>query len=303
MPVTRVSTSQHRSTRGLLIGGVVATPLLVILWAVQAFTRSGFRASFHPMSLLSLGDLGWMQIVNFVLTGALVIGGGVGLGRALEVGRLTRWASALIIAMGVGLVVAGVFVTDAGSGFPEGAPPGAPEMSWHGALHEAGFVLTQLELPGRRRRPCCQVRPQPSVRMGTRVRREHHRRGLCRSTGRPHKSRPPTRHQRGPRARAGVGASPRIAPAARPLARRCGFEPRGGVPGFRSRPAGLATPRCDDLSTTTWRHLQLGRGHRTPCNAAVRLDQSAPKRCIGFSSTLRYAIDLPRTVTRAALST
>ena len=144
MPVTRVSTSQHRSTRGLLIGGVVATPLLVILWAVQAFTRSGFRASFHPMSLLSLGDLGWMQIVNFVLTGALVIGGGVGLGRALEVGRLTRWASALIIAMGVGLVVAGVFVTDAGAGFPEGAPPGAPEMSWHGALHEAGFVLTQL---------------------------------------------------------------------------------------------------------------------------------------------------------------
>jgi hypothetical protein len=46
--------------------------------------------------------------------------------------------------MGAGLVLAGVFVTDAGAGFPAGAPAGAPEMSWHGAIHEAGFVLTQL---------------------------------------------------------------------------------------------------------------------------------------------------------------
>lgn len=144
MPVTPVSVRQHRSSRVLLVGGAVATPLLVILWAVQASTRSGFRASFHPMSLLSLGESGWIQILNFVMTGALIIGGGVGLGRVLEAGRLTRWASALIVAMGVGLVMAGVFVTDAGAGFPAGAPEGAPEMSWHGAVHEVGFVLTQL---------------------------------------------------------------------------------------------------------------------------------------------------------------
>jgi hypothetical protein len=132
------------STRLQLIGAAVATPLLAALWAVQAFTRTGFRPTFHPMSLLSLGDGGWVQIVNFVLTGALVVGGGIGLGRALDRGRLTRWASLLIMLMGVGLVVAGVFVTDAGAGFPAGAPDGAPEMSWHGLLHQLGFLLTQL---------------------------------------------------------------------------------------------------------------------------------------------------------------
>ena len=82
MPVASVSARHHRLIRVLLIGGVVATPLLVILWAVQALTRSGFRASFHPMSLLSLGDSGWIQILNFVVTHALIIGGGVGLGVA-----------------------------------------------------------------------------------------------------------------------------------------------------------------------------------------------------------------------------
>jgi hypothetical membrane protein len=128
----------------MLIGAVVATPLFVTLWAVQAFTREGFRPTFHPMSLLSLGEGGWVQVLNFVITGMLVAGGGLGLRRALAGGRLVRWASALVMLMGVGLITAGIFPTDAGAGFPAGAPEGAPIMSWHGALHQAGFVLTQV---------------------------------------------------------------------------------------------------------------------------------------------------------------
>ncbi len=133
-----------RSTRVLLTGAALAAPLLVVVWAVQALTRDGFRPTFHPMSLLALGDGGWVQVANFVVCGLLLVGGGVGLARTLDPGRLTRWASALVVLMGVGLVVAGVFVTDAGAGFPAGAPSGAPETSWHGAVHQVGFVLTQL---------------------------------------------------------------------------------------------------------------------------------------------------------------
>jgi len=132
------------STRTLLIGAVVATPLFVLLWAVQAATREGFRPLFHPMSLLSLGEGGWLQIGNFVVTGLLIIGGGVVLGRTLASGRLSHWIAALVALTGVGLVIAGVFVTDAGAGFPAGAPEGAPQMSWHGAVHEVGFILTQV---------------------------------------------------------------------------------------------------------------------------------------------------------------
>lgn len=133
-----------RSTRILLGGAVAATPLFVALWAAQASTREGFRPAFHPMSLLSLGDGGWAQTANFIVTGLLIIGGGVGLRRALRSGPATRWASALIMLMGVGLVLAGLFPTDAGAGYPAGAPAGAPVMSWHGAVHQMGFVLTQL---------------------------------------------------------------------------------------------------------------------------------------------------------------
>ena len=133
-----------RSTRLLLIGGVVAGPLFLALWALQAFTREGFRPAFHPLSLLSLGAGGWVQIANFVLTGILLIGAGLGLRRSSQRAPGVTWTALLVALMGVGLVIAGVFVTDAGAGFPEGAPEGAPQLSWHGAVHEVGFILTQL---------------------------------------------------------------------------------------------------------------------------------------------------------------
>jgi hypothetical protein len=129
-----------RSTRLLLIGGIVAAPLFLALWALQAFTRDGFRPTFHPLSLLALGEGGWVQIANFVITGLLLVGAGLGLRRAAG----SRTLAVLTALMGAGLVIAGVFVTDAGAGFPAGAPEGAPSMSWHGAVHEVGFVLTQL---------------------------------------------------------------------------------------------------------------------------------------------------------------
>jgi hypothetical protein len=142
--VHRLEDLMSTSSRVLLMGAVVTTPLFIALWAVQAFTRDGFRPTYHPMSPLSLGDWGWVQVVNFVVVGVLIIGGGIGLGRALGRGPLTRWIGILVVLVGVGLVVAGVFVTDAGAGFPAGAPAGAPMMSWHGAVHEVGFILTQL---------------------------------------------------------------------------------------------------------------------------------------------------------------
>ncbi len=47
----------------------------------QAATRDGFDLRKHPLSLLSLGDLGWIQITNFVVSGLLLVAFGVGVAR------------------------------------------------------------------------------------------------------------------------------------------------------------------------------------------------------------------------------
>jgi len=128
-------------TNRLLACGVVAGPLFVLVVLIQAVTRAGFDLGYHPLSLLSLGDLGWVQVANFVVTGALFVACATGIRRVVRTGRGATWGPRLVGTLGVGLIISGVFVTDAGAGFPPGAPAGAPAMSWHGVLHEAGFVL------------------------------------------------------------------------------------------------------------------------------------------------------------------
>jgi hypothetical protein len=129
-------------TTRLLACGVVAGPLFLAAWLTQAFTRDGFDPTRHPLSLLSLGELGWIQIANFVVTGVLYVACAVGMWRVLHPGRSGTWGPLLVGGLGIGLILAGSFTTDPGAGFPPGAPAGAPEqISWHGVLHEVGFVV------------------------------------------------------------------------------------------------------------------------------------------------------------------
>jgi Protein of unknown function (DUF998) len=129
-------------TRRLLTCGVVAGPFFIILAALQVAFRDGFDLTRHPLSLLSLGDLGWIQITNFVVSGLLSIACAFGVRRAMQPGRGATWGPLLLGVYGVGLVVAGVFVADASMGFPPGAPEGTPDtLSWHAILHGVGTAL------------------------------------------------------------------------------------------------------------------------------------------------------------------
>jgi hypothetical protein len=121
--------------KSLLVWGVVAGPCYVAVSLAQALTREGFDLTKHAWSLLSNGELGWIQVANFVLTGLMVVAAAAGLRRALTPGRGQTWAPLLIGAYGVSLVGAGIFRADPAQGFPAGTPADAAEVSWHGMLH------------------------------------------------------------------------------------------------------------------------------------------------------------------------
>ncbi len=110
----------------------LAGPLWAVVALAQAATRDGFDLTRHPLSMLSTGSLGWLQITNFVVAGVLAIVGARGIGRVTG----SKWAPRLVRAYGVGYVLAGVFVLDGGDGFPAGTPLGAPAtISWHAIAH------------------------------------------------------------------------------------------------------------------------------------------------------------------------
>ncbi|MET8909213.1 DUF998 domain-containing protein [Micromonospora sp. NPDC004551] len=141
--LTRAATARRVSTATLLTAGAAAGPLFLGLGLAQAFTRDGFDLSRQPLSLLTLGEYGWIQIANFVVSGLLALAGSVGFRRALRGERAGTWGPALVAVLGVGLVVAGVLRPDPSMGWPAGAPEGNPEtMSWHSYGHGAGAMLS-----------------------------------------------------------------------------------------------------------------------------------------------------------------
>ena len=127
----------RRTTRWLLTGGVIGPILFVVVLLVEGWTR----ADYDPMrmfgSLLSLTNQGWQQIANFIIGGSLIFGGAVGLRAAMRDGPGSKWGPRLIGLAGLGLMAAGVFVTDPCCGYPPGTPQGmAANPTVTGTIHD-----------------------------------------------------------------------------------------------------------------------------------------------------------------------
>lgn len=130
------------TTRALLLCAAVAGPLWSAVSLAQSATREGFDLTRHPLSLLSTGSLGWLQIANFVVGGILLLLGAAGLRRALDGG----WAPRLVAVAGAGMIAAGVLVMDPADGFPTGTPAGPGAMGPAGIGHLAAGSITFFAL-------------------------------------------------------------------------------------------------------------------------------------------------------------
>jgi hypothetical protein len=142
-----MSSNDSQLTSKLLTAGALAGPFFIALSLLQAFTRDGFDWIRHPASLLSLGDLGFIQIANFVITGTLFIAFAVGLKRILTAGVGRKWLSPLFTVVGIAFILGGVFLADPAFGFPPGTPEGMPKtMSWHSLIHGFAPVIGSLAI-------------------------------------------------------------------------------------------------------------------------------------------------------------
>ncbi|MFI6322033.1 DUF998 domain-containing protein [Nonomuraea sp. NPDC050556] len=114
--------------RKLLLAGTVAPVVSLLIFHLDMITRPGYDALYHGPSLLMLGGRGWLQIANFVVTGAVMLACGLADRRRL------------MAVYGLAMICTGVFVTDPQLGYPPGTPldllPGVNAPStWHGTLH------------------------------------------------------------------------------------------------------------------------------------------------------------------------
>lgn len=124
------------NTRTLLACGMVAGPFYLAVALAQALTREGFDITRHAVSLLALGSLGWIQVANFIITGAVVLACAVGLRRVLRGVPGGTMGPVLLGVYALALLASAAFPADAGFGFPLGTPEGPPAaMTTAGGLH------------------------------------------------------------------------------------------------------------------------------------------------------------------------
>jgi hypothetical membrane protein len=130
----------------LLACGIAAGPLFLAVGVIQGLSRDGYDFTRNAISQLSLGDLGWIQVTSFVLTGVLIIVGAIGMRRTLHGGPGGTWVPRLISVLGASFLVSAVFAADPGAGFPVGTPEGTSSLSAHGTVHMLGGMVGYLAL-------------------------------------------------------------------------------------------------------------------------------------------------------------
>lgn len=134
-------------TRAPLLCGAVAGPFFTIVWFVQGLTRADYDPMRHAISSLSIGEFGWIQIANFIITGLLILAFSVELRRLLREPAGSVWGPLLVGLLGIGLIGSGIFVTDPFNGYPPGTPVIPSERTTHGVLHDLFGIPFFLGLP------------------------------------------------------------------------------------------------------------------------------------------------------------
>ena len=125
-------------TRLLLLCGALAGPFFTIIWFLTGLTRADYDPMRHPISALALGEAGWTQVTNFIITGVLTLALTYGLQRALPsrgTSSGSKWVLVLFYMIAIGFLGTGFFATDPLNGYPPGTPAMLIPPTVIGSLH------------------------------------------------------------------------------------------------------------------------------------------------------------------------
>lgn len=132
-----------RVHRLLLSLGPVGSILFTSTFLLDGAFLPGYNWLSQPMSALSLGQGGWVQVANFIVFGALTCCSAAGWRATLAPGGGSAVYPVLKVIAGAMLIIAGVFDQDPAGGFPPRVSVPA-EASVHGQVHTFAAVLSLL---------------------------------------------------------------------------------------------------------------------------------------------------------------
>jgi hypothetical protein len=131
--------SNRQSTRTTALFGMSAAVFFVAVFTIEGW----LRPSYHPLSMfvseLSLGSRGWVQIVNFLVTGVLIFLFGRGIKKYFQTGAAAKAGPLLLQIIGLSLMASAFFPTDPSAMFNQ--------HSFHGIIHGIFGAIVFLCMP------------------------------------------------------------------------------------------------------------------------------------------------------------
>ena len=136
--------------RVLAAAGIGAPILFALGFVLQGFLRTDLRLGYNPsaqeVSDLTAGPLGWVQQVNFLVFGLLMITFGVGLSQGIRKASPWMVGPALVVWNGIELIVAGLFPRSENAAGRIYDPLGVHMMNGMLFFLSIGIVLAVLSL-------------------------------------------------------------------------------------------------------------------------------------------------------------
>jgi len=108
--------------------GIIGPTLFVAIFMLEGWLRPGYEPLKMYVSELSLGPRGWIQIVNFIVFGVLLLVFTRGVAAEFQSGKAARGGILLLRIIALCYLASGPFVTD-----PASTPRN--QMTLHGTLH------------------------------------------------------------------------------------------------------------------------------------------------------------------------
>jgi hypothetical protein len=118
--------------------GIIGPVLFVAVFTIEGWLRPGYNALSTYVSALSLGPRGWVQMVNFIVLGALLLAFTAGVASEFQTGKASKGGPILLAIIAILFMVSGPFRMD-----PTGTPLG--QVTAHGTIHGlAGGIIFVL---------------------------------------------------------------------------------------------------------------------------------------------------------------
>jgi len=119
--------------------GMLAPVLFVTVFTIAGLLRQGYDPLCTYVSELALGSGGWIQKLNFIVLGILMLVFSRGVATEFQIGKASKSGPVLLTIIALLFIVSGIFIMD-----PTGTPPN--QATIHGIIHglAGGIIFTLM---------------------------------------------------------------------------------------------------------------------------------------------------------------